>query len=240
MAGAGIFCLAAATRNYVYTSPRFVVRHIGVTGNTHVTADTIIRESTIFEGRNIFGLDLSEAAVAIEKIPRIRSAQVRRIPPDEIQIEVTERKPLALILSGRLLCVDREARILAEYDPAHKLDAPIISGKSLAGAKVGDTVQVEKVSCALEIVEIINRLGLAGHLRISEINVDDPDNIVLVAEQSGATILLGSDNFEAKLWRLARVAETMECNEQLKVANLERLDMRFEAIVPAKFKEAHS
>ncbi|GAB4337576.1 MAG: hypothetical protein Kow0099_11040 [Candidatus Abyssubacteria bacterium] len=232
--------LAAAARNYLYTSSHFAVHHIGVTGNAHVRAQTIIRASGISEGCNIFKVDLIESAAAIENIPRIRSARIRRMPPDEIYIEVTERQPLALVLSRKLLYVDEDARVLDEYDPTHTLDAPIISGTPLSGVKVGDTVKEERFSRALEIVKAINQLDLASHLQISEINIDNPAGIVLVAERSGATIILGLDDLEAKMWRLAKVAEAIEQSEHLNVANLERLDMRFEAIVPAKFKEAHS
>lgn len=234
--GAALAVLIVNVLGYLHSSPRFSIAHIGVRGNAHATAQAIIRKSGIVEGENIFRFSLAEAEAAIEKIPRIRRALVQRKLPDEIYIEITERKPLALLLSRELLCVDDEGEIFAKFDSSEKIDAPIITGGALAGLKVGDITKAEGVAEALEIIRIMNEMNVQRNIRISEINIDDPANILMVEERSGANIILGSGDLQGKLWRLARVAEAVNRDKRLQIANLEGLDMRFEAIVPAKFK----
>ncbi len=220
---------------YATSSPGFAVAHIGVIGNTNVTAQTIIERSGINEGQNIFSIRLAAAAAAVSEIPRIRSTVVQRKLPDEIQIRVTERQPAALMLSKDLCVLDQEGKVIEQYVPSENIDAPIITGKQLAGLAVGDFAEGDGIAEALQIIALLGEADVAGSVRISEINIDDPDNIVIVAQQSGATIYLGSGDFSAKLWRLARVNDEINHNDRLQLATLERMDMRFDGIIPAKF-----
>ncbi len=236
--GAALTVLTVNVLRYVRSSPRFSIAHIGVKGNTHTTARAVIQKSGIVEGENIFRVSLADAKAAIEEIPRVRRARVERKLPDEIYIEITERQPLAPLLSSELMCIDDEGEVFAKFSPSEKIDAPIITGRTLAGLKVGDTVKAEGIVEALEIIRIMNEMNVRESIRISEINIDDPANILMVEQQSGANICVGSGDLRGKLWRLARVAETINQDERLQIANLEGMDMRFEAIVPAKFKDS--
>jgi cell division protein FtsQ len=236
--GAALAVLVVHVLGYLHSSPRFSIAHIGVNGNAHATAHAVIQKSGIVEGENIFRFSLADSKAAIEEIPRVRHARVERKLPDEIYIEITERRPLALLLSRDLLCVDEEGEIFAKFHSSEKIDAPIITGRALAGLRVGDTVKAEGIAEALEIIRIMNEMDVQQNIRISEINIDDPANILMVEQRSGANILIGSGDLRGKLWRLARVAETINRDKRLQIANLEGMDMRFEAIVPAKFKDS--
>lgn len=223
---------------YLSTSSRFSVAHVGVHGNTHVTSDVIIEQSGIIEGESIFRVSLADAAAAIQKIPQVRRAWVQKRLPDEVYIEVTERRPVALVLSRELLYIDEDAKLFARLGSADEVDAPIITGKALAGFNLGETVAVDGISQALEIVKLMDTLKMTDVIRISEINIDVPSNIVMVAEQSGANIFLGTGDIQGKLWRMTKVVNEIRRDKRFQIANLERMDMRFEGIVPAKFKDS--
>ncbi len=238
LSSAALTGLTMHVLGYLSTSPRFAIAHIGVHGNTRVTSDAIIEQSGIVEGESIFRVSLADAAAAIEKIPQIRRAWVQKKMPDEVYIEVTERTPVALVLSRELLCIDEDAKLFARVDSAEGIDGPIITGKSLAGLTLGDTAKVEGISEALELVRLMDRAKTAQSIRISEINIDVPSNIVLVAEPLGATILLGTGDLEGKLWRLTKVVDEIRRDKRFQMVNLEKMDMRFEGIVPAKFKDS--
>ncbi|RJP74433.1 MAG: FtsQ-type POTRA domain-containing protein [Candidatus Abyssobacteria bacterium SURF_17] len=231
-----VIVVTADVLSYLRSSPRFAIAHIGVTGNTHETAETIMQSSGAAEGMNIFSIDLTRAAESVEEIPRISRACVKRKLPNEIYIEVSERQPLALILSRQLLYIDGEGKVFAPFEPGDVFNAPIITGKKLERLEIGDVAEAEGVDTALRIVEALGSMGCTDSIRVSEINIDNPSNILMVAEQSGASIILGSGDMKGKLWRLAKVAEEIGRNEHLDIANLERVDLRFEATVPAKFK----
>lgn len=232
---AGTF-LAVDVYGYMHTSPRFSVTHIAVEGNVHVTAREIIATSGIAEGQNIFRVALVESADAIRQIPWVLDARVRRRLPDQIDIEITERTPVALVLSREILFMDRTGKIVAGYDRSESTDAPFITARDFGPLRPGDTVRTEGIFDALEIVRLMDSTGVADSIPISEINIDDPTNIVMIARRSGANILLGTGDLEGKLWRLARVARAIESNDRLSMEDLEKVDLRFGAIVPAKIE----
>lgn len=238
LVGAGIVALAINLAHFLRSSSRFAISHIGVSGNTNVTGQSIIRQSGLIEGRNIFQVNLRQSAAAIEQLPRVKSALVRTKLPDEIQIDISEREPAAVLAAKELFLLDSEGKIIEKLDPSENLDAPVITGRALAGLAVGDVVKTEGVARALEIIRILNEMDVGKSIRVSEINVDDPANILLVAEPSGATVYLGSGDYRGKLWRLAQVADEINRNDRLHPASLERIDMRFESIVPAKFSDS--
>jgi hypothetical protein len=140
------------------------------------------------------------------------------------------------VVSRKLFLIDEGAVVVAEFDSSENLAAPIITVNNIGSLKPGDTLKNKGISAALEIVRLMNAMNLEENIRISEISIDKPPNIFMVAERSGASILLGSGDFEGKLWRLARVADAIARDESLRLANLERMDMRFRTIVPAKFR----
>jgi len=234
--GAAVSFLAVDVHGYMFSSPRFVITHIAVDGNVHVTARRIIAESGIAEGRNIFRVGLAESASAIRRIPWVLDARVRRRLPDEIHIEVIERRPVALVLSREIYFMDPTGKVVAGFDAAEGLDVPFITARDLGPLKPGDTVRTNGIADALEIVRLMDTAGVADEIPISEINIDDPANIVLIARQSGASIFFGSGDMDGKLWRLAKIAGAINQSERLDMADLEKVDLRFGAIVPVKIR----
>lgn len=223
---------------YMYSSPSFAIAHIAVTGNAHVTARQVIDESGITEGNNIFRVSLSDSAEAIEKIPWVHVARVDRFLPNEIKIEVTERKPIALVLSQKLFLIDEEAIVVAEFDASEKPDAPIITARAMDTLNPGDVIKLDGISEALEIVRLMSAMNLQESISISEICIDRAPRISLVAERSGAHIVLGVGDLEGKLWRLAIIVTAINGDEHLRAASLEKMDMRFQSIVPTKFRDS--
>lgn len=226
--------VAIEIHGYMHSSPRFLVSHITVEGNVHVTAREVIARSTIAEGQNIFDVNLGKSAEAIREIPWVRDVLVRRHLPGRIYIEITERRPVALVPSEELLLVDETGRIVSVFYAAENVYAPFITARGLGPLKPGDVMRAEGTDEALEIIRLMDSMGVAADIDISEINIDDPMNIVLVARRSGASIFMGTGDMEGKLWRLTRVVRALEKKGSRKVERLEKVDLRFGAIVPTR------
>ncbi len=235
--GATLTVFGASVFNYLHVSSDFTISHVAVSGNTHVTAREVISESGIGEGMSIFRVNLDGTAAAIEQIPWVDDVCVRRALPDEVHIEITERRPAAVAVMEGLFYIDARGKVLAPFDPSDSINLPFITARALTGLEPGDTIGIAGIDKALELIRITNANGVPPQLEVAEINIDDPSNIVMIAEHSGATVFLGSgEDLEDKLWRLTKIAEAINENERLRTASLERVDMRFESIVPAKFK----
>ena len=228
--------IAVDVYGYMHSSPRLSITHIAVDGNVHVTALEVIAQSGIAEGENIFDVTLDESAEAIREIPWVLDARVRRYPPGQINIDITERKAVALVPARELLLVDETGRIVAGFHNAENVDAPFITSQNFGPLEPGDVVQTEGIGEALEIIRLMNSMGIANDIGISEISIDDPRNIVLIAGRSGANIYLGNNDLEGKLWRLTKVVRAIGKDKGRKVADLKKMDLRFGAIVPTRIE----
>ncbi len=230
---AAAFVVVSVDR-YMSSSPRFLVSHVAVDGNVHITARDVITRSGIAEGQNIFDVDLDESARAIEEIPWVREARVRRRLPGRVYIEITEREPVALVASSELLLMDETGKIVADAYTAGIVDAPLITGGDLGPLRPGDVARAEGMDEAIEVVRLVGSLGVTAYIGVSEINIDDPTNIVIVAKRSGANIYLGTGDMEGKLWRLTRVVRAIEERDSQGATRLEKVDLRFGSTVPTR------
>jgi cell division septal protein FtsQ len=110
-----VIVVAAAYGGYVLvTLPALRVQSVDVRSDGHaVTPGEVLRAANIDRSRNAWLLDTNHMRQRIEAIPYVGTATVRRIPPANIAIDVSEREPAACVRSGtRLVTVDRDRRIL--------------------------------------------------------------------------------------------------------------------------------
>lgn len=76
------------------------VKNIRVVGNQTAREKDIIRSSGIQWGEPIFGVDLDRAAANVMRTPPVNYAVVLRLPPDTVEIRVTEKQPAATVADG--------------------------------------------------------------------------------------------------------------------------------------------
>jgi cell division protein FtsQ len=91
---------------FVTTSERFAITSIEVRGNSRVTSDELLAALPIHTGDNVFTADLDAAASAVRTNPWIATADVRRILPHTITLEIREHVPAAMVTLGDAYLVD--------------------------------------------------------------------------------------------------------------------------------------
>jgi cell division septal protein FtsQ len=80
-----------------------------------VKKSEVLQAANIDRTRNTWLLDTTHMTRRIEAIPYVDTATVRRIPPAQVAIAVTEREPAACVRSGsRDVTIDRDRRILQD------------------------------------------------------------------------------------------------------------------------------
>ena len=94
----------------------FRVEDITVEGNTHYTAEEIIRAIDIEEGDNLFFFDRFAAIARVfSKLPYIEEVSLKRALPNKITISVQESTALAyLILGDEQWTMDHSCKILGK------------------------------------------------------------------------------------------------------------------------------
>lgn len=169
-------------------SHRFDFHRVVVVGDIHHIDRVTVRAALAghLQG-NFFTMHLTETRRALESIPWVGSATVRRVWPDRIEVHLTERKAIGVWNDGRLLAEDG---VLFDGNPA-ELDsdkaAMAFSGPPSMAPSVGASLadfsgRLAAMKMTLSGVDVSNRLSWTVHAREgSSLNLgrDDPPGTVI-------------------------------------------------------------
>ena len=207
-----VFMLVCMITGYMFAlSDFFSITHITVEGNEHTDEKRLIELSGFSVGNSIFSVSLSYSEQWLQIEPRVLSADVKRDWPNGIEINVVERKPVAMLKSGlAFIEVDATGRVLDRYQLAGSMACPLVTGIDLSesGITPGSYIMSDGMSQALDILEdaseVLDKIG--------EINVSDVQDIRLYTS-SGIEVRLGdSSNFKEKYLLYSKIIEDHERN----------------------------
>ncbi|HEV2423568.1 MAG TPA: FtsQ-type POTRA domain-containing protein [Terriglobia bacterium] len=156
-----------------------------LTGNRYVQPAEVASAVGAGAQPNIFGIRLGEARAEIEAIPWVRSATLRRVYPNHLLVEITERKPVAYVnLQGTLKLVDAEGVIL-EKPAQGSFDFPVITGIDPAMSAAD-----RKARLALfdRFAQELNAQASGAGWLVSEVDLADDGDLVAVLAQGRETI----------------------------------------------------
>ncbi|MGA2296142.1 MAG: FtsQ-type POTRA domain-containing protein [FCB group bacterium] len=167
------------------------VTNIKIIGNKIITEKEI--KEKIFDVQNNNTLqnpNLSEILKKVSSIPFIKSAYIYRKNSNEIDIEIKERTPIAIIVNtqGELALVDDNCNILPYRIYSDFPDLPLLRGLN-PGGKIDDFYLNE----AIKIIEILkNNKNRILDSFISEIIFDSENkSFKILASDFGLDVYLG-------------------------------------------------
>ncbi len=172
---------------------------IDVEGNKHTAADAIIMASGFAIGQPLFGSGIGQVTGAVERLPWVKKAVVFRRIPDTVAINVEEWEASYLVSLDRLYYMTDDAHVIdAPLD--NGLDFPVVTGISWARLEAPGAVRDQ----LLKLLWLIGK-G-AFDTSVDEINFDARRGFTLFGDEPWATgVYLGSDDFETKLERFAKL-----------------------------------
>jgi cell division protein FtsQ len=95
------------------------VHHVLVEGRQKTPPDLLRRALAIEQGDPLLTYSLAAARDRLERIEWVRSAEVRRVLPDTVVVELTERRPFAVWQhDGRFVLIDRDGNTVTDSDVA--------------------------------------------------------------------------------------------------------------------------
>ena len=192
---AGALMLATyGTGLFIVRQPVFALHELRVSNSLiHVTSDQIEEVAGQDIAGNFFTLDLERLRTGFERLPWVRSADVRREWPDRVNVTLEEQVPLARWGNDALVNIHGEV-FAAAYDGV----LPVFIGPDAASAKE-IAVQYDYFRRALAALDdapaqVQMSLRRAWRLQLT----------------SGLTLELGRDDIEARLDRfVAAYARTV-------------------------------
>ena len=207
------------------TSDIITVTHITVSGNSRLSRDQVLDLVDGLKGRNMLILDLDEWRQRLLASPWVADAALRRVLPGTVDIVVSEREPLGVVRIGdRLYLMDRRGSVVDELGPGEAdFDLPLVDGLAMPGG-APDRPVVDEARASLA-VRLLTSLAVDPDLsgRVSQIDVSDARDAVVMLEDDTALVRVGDDEFVERLRSYVDLAPTL----RERMSRIDYVDVRF-------------
>src|SRR3984893_17086718 len=214
--GIGVFLgVRFGAKRFFFENPDYQLSQIEIQTDGTLQRDQVLKAAELREGGNIFGVNLAQVRDRLQQLPQVDEVQVIRKLPGEIDIRVTERKPIAWITSDKQISdpfasdvaflVDargvlmKEKKLLPEY-----LGLPLITGCTSEGLAAGKVVESFEAKAALDLLRLSTRSFMQTRFQIREIDVSK-GYCLLVTDKNHTRVTFGFDNMDTKSERLGQV-----------------------------------
>jgi cell division septal protein FtsQ len=209
----------------VLGAPMLQIARVTVRGNDRLSTGEVLALVAGLQQRNILTVRLDEWRDRLLSSPWVENATLRRQLPSTIEIRVRERRPIGIgrVVNG-LYLVDHRGVIVDEYGPNYAdLDLPIIDGLASVPHEGAPAVDERHALLAARLIAALEtRPDLAA--RVSQIDVSDSRDAVMLLEGDTAMLRLGNDDFVARLQEYIDLAPAL----RQRVAEIDYVDMRFD------------
>ncbi len=174
-------------------SPIFNITDIEVLNNNRVSSDTVISLSGISKNENIFRFITTKVSNQIKQNAYIEGVKIKRVLPNKVQIEVTEREPkFSIPVLGEFAYMSTQGYILEIAQ--NELNLPVIYGLQTAeenitvGNRITDA-DLESLEMVLKIMNAINDSGLSE--KVTSIDISNKNDYSIYMQEEKKTIHLG-------------------------------------------------
>jgi len=214
---AGIAVLASV----VLWSGLFTITEVKFHGCGTIPKDSLnaVRSSLI--GKNLLTASCAGVRARLQSVPEVQQAIYKRRLPHTLDWYLAKREPVALLVAGDILEVDRDGVIIPRRAGSGDVDLPVITGMSQR--ELGRPSGKQRIERAMEVLRLFKELGFSPAKQLSEIHIDGSD-IDLVWMGTGTLILLGRDGYESRVRKLRMVIGTLNDREHFP----ELIDLRFD------------
>jgi cell division septal protein FtsQ len=210
----------------------FRVDQINVRGNHRLSKGEVLAMLHSLRGRSVLAVDLADWRQALLSSPWVEEVSLRRTLPSTIDVVILERAPLGIgRINGALYLVDDRGAVIDDYGPNYAdLDLPIIDGLSgHPGADVAsgapsaeENANVYRALLARRLLDALRARDMAA--QISQIDVSDSRNAVVLLQGDATLIRLGNERFVERLLSYYELAPAL----RERVPAIDYVDLRFD------------
>ena len=129
---AGITLAVGAGRFLMYSPQVLLLRtdQVELLGNHIVAREAVVQQFARDRNRSVLRVPLDERRGQLEALPWVESANVQRILPNRIRVELTERTPIAFLRNGTELTLIDVHGVILDRPGGEDLRFPVINGLS--------------------------------------------------------------------------------------------------------------
>lgn len=209
----------------VLGAPAFQVSRISVRGNERLSLGEVLAIVDGLRGRNILTVGMDQWQQRLLASPWVEDATLRRMLPGRIDVVIRERRPIGIgRLADILYLVDERGVVIDEYGPNYaEFDLPIIDGLAGRPSESVSAVDERRARLAARVIAALEqRPDLAK--RVSQIDVTDAHDAVVILEGDTAMLRLGEQEFAERIQEYLDLAPAL----RERVAEIDYVDLRFD------------
>ena len=217
--------------NLVVRAAPLQVGRIVVTGNVRLSSAEVQALAHGLYGRSILTADLDACRRRLLESPWVADAALRRVLPSTIEVRVVERQPIGISrLGNQLYLIDRSGTVIDEFGPRYReFDLPIVDGLVRTPKRGKPAIDAERAELAARVIDSVStRKAIAR--RLSQIDVSDLHDVVVLLEGDSALLHLGEERFVERLQSYLEVASALRD----RVSDIDYVDLRFDDRVYVK------
>ena len=198
------------------------VQRIVVHGNHRLSNGEVLALVDGLRGQSILAVNLDQWRTGLMSSPWVAEAFLRRTLPSTVDVSVQERNPLGIgRINGSLYLIDDNGTVIDEYGPNYAdLDLPIIDGLSSAPGEANP--DAARAMLARRLLDALRVRNMAS--RVSQIDVSDSRNAVVLLDGDATLVRLGDDHFVERLQSYFELAPAL----RERVPGIDYVDMRFD------------
>jgi len=188
----------------------FAIEDVRMAGNREASEIDVLERLGLDGWTSLIGFDADEARERIAAMPWVASASVRKIYPDVLEVEILEKKPLAIWQQGRQLSlVDEAGRIIVPFNHPRYATLPLVIG---TGANVRATEFMARIAAVPELSSRVK-----AFIRVADRRWD-------LRLENGVTIRLPERGEDAAIATIAR----LDREQGILSRDVAAVDMRLE------------
>jgi len=233
---AAIIIMGFQINRYVHTHASFDVSSIVSSPIDAMPHAMVVQVAGLHTGKNIFDYDLADVAWRLEQLTRIKSAEVYRLFPNTIRIDVIERKPCAILkvpFTKNQYVIDDEGYVIDTVATATERSLPVIDLEVVSSKRIvlGSPYEQKNVLSFISFFKKIKTDAPIFFDNVDQVLVDKGYNVSM-EYTDGLIINFGKDP-ETRISRLRLVEKIFESTPR---ERMYYIDLRYDDILTKERK----
>jgi cell division protein FtsQ len=201
----GVITAAALASDFLYHSPQVALlkpEQIELTGNHIVSRDAVLQQFVRDRGRSVLSIPLDVRRSALEELSWVETANVQRILPNRVRVEISERTPVAFLRNGTELGLIDAHGVILDRPRGEDFQFPIVTGLSDSMSR---EERGRRMATYQEFLRDIDVVRSGSSDRVSEIDLSNPKDLRAVMtgissanDSQAVTIQFGAADFGGK------------------------------------------
>ena len=216
----------------------FQITDMDIDGNRMASDEQITVLSKVDIHSNLLALNVPQVKSLLESHPWIAGAEVTRKWPNRLQINVKEKKPVALLhRNSGLFYLDKKGHIIAAASSSQELDFPVVTGLEKFTFNFANAAQTPEIlQNVMGLLKLASRKNsILPEQNISEIHITENGDLRLYLLERAFPIYMGRDgDISTRYYRLVKVLKDLYKTREFAKVSYIRLDYQKDTILVGK------